>query len=618
MNQLIHVLYVDDNPHDRALVRDALEKEHGGFQVIEAASRDAFEVRLADGGYDLVLTDFNILGFEGLQVLNAVQAQNPDLPVLIVTGTGSEEVAVEAMKRGAADYVLKTPNHIRRLPITIQAALEKKALRDERQRAEEALRQSEAKFSAIFQTNPEPSAVTRLQDGQIKEVNEAFLRVTGYAKADLIGKSTLDLRLLTDAAERERIVDELRRVGEIRNLETRPQMADGSLRTFLVSATAVEIDGEPCLLTIARDVTDLKAMEAALQEIQARLQLAARASTTGLWDWNLRTNQAYLSPEWKRQLGYEDDEMPNRFEEWESRLHPEDHDRMMKTIQAYLENPWPNYETEFRLRHKDGSYRWILSRAEALFDDQEKPWRMLGSHIDITERKQAEEERERLLDQLRAGREQLQSLSRQLMMAHESERRALSRELHDEVGQLLTGLKLVLEIGGQQAEGPVRENLSEAQTLVNDLMARVRDLSLNLRPAMLDDLGLLPALVWHFERYTAQTKVEVTLKHTGLEGRRFAPEIETAAYRIVQEALTNVARHAGVSDATVRLWADHDTLGLQIEDRGAGFDPDAVLAAGATTGLAGMRERAVLLGGQLTIESQIGAGTRLTAELPIA
>jgi signal transduction histidine kinase len=153
--------------------------------------------------------------------------------------------------------------------------------------------------------------------------------------------------------------------------------------------------------------------------------------------------------------------------------------------------------------------------------------------------------------------------------------------------------------------------------MVNELMALVRDMSLDLRPAMLDDLGLLPTLLWHFDRYTTQTDVHVTFKHARLEGRRFRPEVETAAYRIVQEALTNVARHAGVSEVWVRLWADQETLGVQIEDRGTGFEPEAALTAGATTGLAGMRERAVLLGGQLTVESAPGAGTCVTAELPL-
>jgi len=134
---------------------------------------------------------------------------------------------------------------------------------------------------------------------------------------------------------------------------------------------------------------------------------------------------------------------------------------------------------------------------------------------------------------------------------------------------------------------------------------------------MLDDLGLLPTLLWHIEHYTAQTQVRVNFKHSGLEKRRFAPEVETAAYRLVQEALTNVARHAQTTEATVRLSTHRQTLLIEVEDNGAGFDVEAVIATSETSGLAGMRERVVLLDGQLTIESQPGGGTHLTAELRI-
>jgi signal transduction histidine kinase len=222
-----------------------------------------------------------------------------------------------------------------------------------------------------------------------------------------------------------------------------------------------------------------------------------------------------------------------------------------------------------------------------------------------------------LYEQVRAGRERLQALSHRLVEVQETERQRIARELHDEIGQALTGLKLALDMSMHLPADAVRTRLGEVQALVNELMVQVRELSLDLRPAMLDNLGLLPTMLWHFERYTSQTNVRVAFRHTGLEGRRFAPEVETAAYRIVQEALTNVARHADVSEATVRLWAKQDILGLQVEDQGIGFDPEAALATGATSGLAGMRERAILLGGRLTVESATGTGTRLTAEFPL-
>ncbi|MBI4013342.1 MAG: GAF domain-containing protein [Candidatus Rokubacteria bacterium] len=222
----------------------------------------------------------------------------------------------------------------------------------------------------------------------------------------------------------------------------------------------------------------------------------------------------------------------------------------------------------------------------------------------------------RLFEQVRADRERLQSLSRRLVEIQEGERQHIARELHDEIGQVLTGLKLTLEMSARAPADAARSSLDEAHALVSDLIARVRELSLNLRPAMLDDLGLLPALLWHVERYTAQTGIRVAFGHEGLEGR-LPPDVETAAYRIVQEALTNVARHAGVRTAAVRLWAHQDALGVQVEDSGTGFEPATVLAERASSGLCGMRERAELLGGRLIVESAPGAGTRLWAHLPL-
>jgi PAS domain S-box-containing protein len=228
---------------------------------------------------------------------------------------------------------------------------------------------------------------------------------------------------------------------------------------------------------------------------------------------------------------------------------------------------------------------------------------------DITRRKRAEEGQ-------RVYSERLKLLSRRLMEVQEQERRNIALELHDEIGQVLTGLKLTLEVGSRVPPGEVNNSLEKARTLVNELMARVRKLSLDLRPAMLDDLGLLPTLLWHIENYTAQTHVSVSFKHSGLEKQRFSPEVETGAYRLVQEALTNVARHANVDSATVRVWADQHVLSIKVEDCGQGFDLE-LLSARETSGLAGMRERTTLLGGQLRIDSRIGGGTRLLAELSI-
>lgn len=132
-------------------------------------------------------------------------------------------------------------------------------------------------------------------------------------------------------------------------------------------------------------------VEAALRESSERLRLAVRSANVGLWDWDLCTNEVYFSPEWKKQIGYEEHEIANDFAEWRSRVHPEDLAGALQKVEAYIAKPWPNYSLQFRFRHKDGSYRWILAQASVQCDAQGKPVRMLGSHIDITEPKRAEE-----------------------------------------------------------------------------------------------------------------------------------------------------------------------------------------------------------------------------------
>jgi PAS domain S-box-containing protein len=224
-------------------------------------------------------------------------------------------------------------------------------------------------------------------------------------------------------------------------------------------------------------------------------------------------------------------------------------------------------------------------------------------YTDITERKEAESA--------------LQSLSSRLLEVQEMERRHLARELHDEIGQFLTYLRWLLRMDGDPSPETLHARLEHARSIVDDLLARIRRLSFDLRPADLDQFGLLPALLALFERYTAQTGVLVDFKHQGLN-HRFVSEQETGAYRIVQEALTNVARHAGVAGVTVRLWVDGDMLNLQIADRGCGFDLESALKAPRSSGLFGLQERVQLLGGKMLMESTLGFGTTIAAELPIS
>jgi signal transduction histidine kinase len=222
-----------------------------------------------------------------------------------------------------------------------------------------------------------------------------------------------------------------------------------------------------------------------------------------------------------------------------------------------------------------------------------------------------------LFEQVRTGQQRMEALSRRLVEVQEEERKYIAMELHDEIGQILTGLRLLLNLNITGADAKTIDRLQQSKDLVNELIVRVRQMSLELRPGLLDDLGLLPALLWHFEGYTKTTGIQVNFQHSNLESKRFSFNIETTAYRIIQEALTNAARHANVSELTVWVGVLENALSIQVNDQGAGFDTRELTANGVSRGLVGMRERVKFVGGSVAINSSKGKGTHLTIQIPL-
>jgi signal transduction histidine kinase len=233
-----------------------------------------------------------------------------------------------------------------------------------------------------------------------------------------------------------------------------------------------------------------------------------------------------------------------------------------------------------------------------------------------------------LLADLKRKKEEVRRISRQLVSAQEAERRRIARELHDEMGQALTAMKINLDIAGralsaEEAASPqvakLRHNLKEARSLAAQTLERARNLSLDLRPPMLDDLGLAAALRWTVDRYEGRTGQKLHFK-VDLAGRSLPPELEITLYRLINEALTNAARHAQAGQVWVYLGLEKDRLLARVQDNGQGFDAAAWLqdpAASASLGLISMRERTELLGGEFTVISKPGQGTRVEARFSL-
>ena len=215
--------------------------------------------------------------------------------------------------------------------------------------------------------------------------------------------------------------------------------------------------------------------------------------------------------------------------------------------------------------------------------------------------------------QVAARTQELRALSGRLLQIQEGERRLIAQELHDQIGQMLTGLRFQLEAGQQTGA-----NLTEALKLTDDILQYVRALTLQLRPRILDDFGLQPALEWHLDLFYRQTGLKVGCE-LALPAARLPSELETTVFRIVQEALTNVARHARGAETNVSVMVAEDRhLMVEISDRGPGFDVERALLKRDSLGLAGLVERVQLAGGKIEIFSRAGQGTQVHAEFPLA
>lgn len=394
----------------------------------------------------------------------------------------------------------------------------------------------------------------------------------------------------------------------------RVKARDGRVIWFHCEAKMVRRkDGRPWFIHgVAFDVTELKQKEFErqnalnlLSESEKMLRSIFEHAPDSMIVVSAQGKIERVNSQVERMFGYAPDEligrdlgvlMPARFR----KIHGEHQKSFMKT--PHIRQMGSDLEL-FALRKNGTEFPAdiILSPVES-----ESGTIVIAVMRDITRRKTDEQA-------ILAYAEQQNILSRRLLEVQEAERRRIALELHDEFGQTLTGLKLTLEMAARNQTGESQNSISYAQNLVNELMAKARKLSLDLRPATLDHLGLLSAFLWLIRNYTERTSITIDFKHSGISGRRFLSEIETSVYRVGQEALTNIARHANVSKAKILIWADEKTLNLSVEDDGKGFDVEEILLKGDSTGVAGMRERVLFLGGDFQIESNAKGGTKISA-----
>jgi PAS domain S-box-containing protein len=448
--------------------------------------------------------------------------------------------------------------------------------------------------------------VTSVGDGRVIEVNDAMLRILGRERNDVIGNTVTNLGIWRDQFEhRAMVAVPAMTPGGIRQYEHTLRTPAGEKRDVLARTTRIDLQGEAVLLSMVRDITERRRAQLLLEESEQRLAKMIEASPEAITIATVEDGTFIsVNPAGERLSGYTREEMIGR-SAVAMGFYPDLEER--RRLIADLQSNEIVHARELRLRRKDGKVRDVLASA-ALIDTGGRKV-VLFQSIDITERKNAE-------TVLREHQELLRELSAHHESVREGERAHIAREIHDEMGQALTALKMDLSVVGLESakKAPrVAEQVRDLKQRVDGLIQTVRNVATALRPAALD-LGILPGVEWLVDEFQKRNGIPCSVRVEN--GEVDLPEDRgIVLFRILQESLTNIARHADASNVEILLRRDATHIRLDIKDDGKGFDAEAA-GKKKTFGLLGMRERVIMLHGQLNISSVPGEGTQVSVSIP--
>jgi len=488
--------------------------------------------------------------------------------------------------------------HLKEPPATADAL---QLVRDvtARVRAEEALLESRRRLQALFENALD--AILLFDDqGRYVDANPAATDLLGYDRAELL---TMTVMQVSPPGYRAQASEALRALAEHGkySAEYRVLRKDGTVRDAEFRSVANILPG--LHLAIVRDVTDRKRAEEELRHSQRRLEVAEAVAHVGCWEWDLASNDLTWSGELYRLFGVTPGEFRPSYESSLERVHPEDRGSINDLCQKAAREG-RDFAFEGRIVRPNGEVRFVHARGNAVREVDGSVTRMIGIAQDITDRKRDEQVRRALL--------------KRLISIHEEERARISRELHDGTGHALAALL----VGLRRAEDA--RSLKELQLAVarqRELVVQALDelgrLARGLRPTVLDDLGLRAALERHTSDQAWLFGFQVTLDATRLGRRRLPRAVETALYRVAQEALANAARHAYARRVRIMIERDREGVRLTVTDDGCGFEVGRALEATGHLGLHGIRERAALVGGRAEICSRPGEGTTVTVVAPL-
>ena len=623
------VLLVETQAGQAGAIAAALENAGGSrFQVEWAGSLEVAETRIEAGGIDLVLLDPIEPTDPDLPCLRQLRAWFPSTPVVVLVDEdrgGFERLVIQL---GALACLRKDKLD----PYWLARLLHHGGEHDATERR---LRAAMAFYKSVVEQLPH-GIFRKDAEGRFTFANPWFCRLVGLSPPELLGRTSSEVFSKEDAqrylAQDQSVLTTGRPYEGVGPMTT----PDG--RRLHVHVTKAPItDREDRVVGyqgLLIDVTKRCVAEQALQESQERLALVIDGSNEGIWDWNVVTNEVFFSPRWKSMLGYADHEIKNVFASWEKLLHPDDHERAMATLCGYLSGRQHEYALEHRLRHKDGSYRWILARGVALRGADGHPVRMAGSHVDITERKQAEE-------RLRTYAETLAQSNRDL----EDFATVASHDLQEPLGKVEAFAELLEAEDAPGLSDKARDYVRRihkasrrAQTLVHGLLqySLVQTAARPFAPVDLDAVArdVLADLDARIQPAGARVSVEPLGQMEGdpVQLQQLLQNLIGNALKFSRPGVPPVIRvrapraWEGQAEAGGRREVCH----LTVEDNGIGIEErhrDRLFLMfqrinpqqyeGTGVGLAICRRIAQRHGGGITVQSQPGAGSTFVVTLPV-
>ncbi len=623
-NETFHILLVEDNSGDAYLIQDMLAREGRGNLDLEwvTSLADGLE-RLDRGGIDVVLLDLGLPDSQGLDTFTRASSQHPQMPIVVLTGLADETVGVSAVRQGAQDYLIKGEVDGKTLLRTIRYATERKRVEEalkqaleewskanlqlqqeveERRRAEEAVEAERRRLFSLLETLP-AFVYVKAPDYSIRFANRVFRETFGPPEGKHCYQAVFG---------RSKPCPDCR---SFQVLETKhPQewewnWEEGNRIFYIFNYPFADIDGSPLILTMGLDIAARKHAEEDLKKSEARYRTLVEQIpvVTYIAALDQYSTTLYTSPQVERVLGFSQADFHADPDTWEKQIHPEDRDRVLAEVARSQATGEP-FVSEYRLLSKSGRVVWVRDEAMLVYDPQGKPLFLQGVLSDITERIQAEIS--------------VRYLTHELMRAQEQEKHKISMELHDTVAQELVALKIGLENLRDSAPVPEEKISTQAAALLDILqpaLNSIRTLSYNLRPPDLEHLGLVQATRNHCEEVAARSGLNIDFNAAGVEAALLEYESAINLYRIIQEGLANVWRHAGAKNVSIRIVASHPKIILRIEDDGHGFEATEKVAPdrrGRRMGLLGMRERVAILGGEMHLESQPNKGTKIFIDIP--